>query len=200
MEIMINGQLVTCTPKEYVELQQLGVLPSPPPSNGTDLTPWNTPKQGFPWNEPKLPDDIKPLPEGDTSPKPHNWNDDYHVVPLYGCVVDQRTIKLEPSTPIVQDKMPQVEIGGNGTIHISVSDTSTNSASTDNTTDDLSKRYVLKETIGKGYWSSKTTEYFTQNLNEAWKFNKASDAMVIMDYLQTNHYGAFTVEPYQGES
>ena len=187
---MINGQLVTCTPKEYVELQQLGVLPSPPPSNGTDLTPWNTPKQGFPWNEPKLPDDIQPLPEGDT----------YHVVPLYGCVVDQRTIKLEPSTPIVQDKMPQVEIGGNGTIHISVSDTSTNSASTDHTTDDLSKRYVLKETSGKGYWSSKTTEYFTQNLNEAWKFNKASDAMVIMDYLQTNQYGTFTVEPYQGES
>lgn len=200
MEIMINGQLVTCTPKEFVELQQLGVLPSPPPSNGTDLTPWNTPKQGFPWNEPKLPDDYNPLPEGDTQTKPPYWADNYNVVPLYGCVVDQRDIKLEPSTPVVQDKMPQVSIGGNGEIHISVSDNSTSSTATDNAADDLPKRYVLKETSGKGYWSSKTTEYFTQNLNEAWKFNKASDAMVIMDYLQTNHYGIFTVEPYQGES
>ena len=200
MEIMINGQLVTCTPKEYVELQQLGVLPSTPASNGTDLTPRNTPKQGFPWNEPKLPDDINPLPEGDTQTQPPYWADNYNVVPLYGCVVDQRSIKLEPSTPVVQDKMPPVKIDDNGKIHISVSDISTSSTATEPAADDLPKRYVLKEMSGKGYWSSKTSEYFTQNLNEAWKFNKASDAMVIMDYLQTNHYGTFTVESYQGES
>ena len=199
MEIMINGQLVTCTPKEYVELQQLGVLPSTPASNGTDLTPRNTPKQGFPWNEPKRPDDIKPLPEGDPQTKPSYWADNYNVVPLYGCVVDQRGIKLELSTPVVQDQMPPVKIDDNGKIHISVSDNSTSSMATEHAADDLSKRYVLKETSGKGYWSSKTSEYFTQNLNEAWKFNKASDAMVIMDYLQTNHYGTFTVEPYQGD-
>ena len=53
MEIMLNGQLVTCTPDEYARLVQLGLIPNAQKA-GTDIKVTPTPK---------LPDDIVKLPE-----------------------------------------------------------------------------------------------------------------------------------------
>ena len=51
MEIMLNGQLVSCTPKEYKELLDMGLI-SNPASVATQDT------QAYPQN---LPDDINRL-------------------------------------------------------------------------------------------------------------------------------------------
>ena len=56
MEIMLNGQLVSCTPKEYKELMDMGLVPGPD-SAATQST------QPCPGNIPVLPDDINRLPE-----------------------------------------------------------------------------------------------------------------------------------------
>ena len=58
MEIMLNGQLVSCTPKEYKELMDMGLVPGPD-SVATQ------PAQVRPGNMPVLPDDINRLPEAD---------------------------------------------------------------------------------------------------------------------------------------
>lgn len=55
MEIMLNGQLVSCTPKEYKELMDMGLI-SNPVSVATQST------QVYPGNIPVLPDDIKQYP------------------------------------------------------------------------------------------------------------------------------------------
>lgn len=56
MEIMLNGQLVSCTPNEYKELMDMGII-SNPGSVATQST------QVYPGNIPVLPDDINQLPE-----------------------------------------------------------------------------------------------------------------------------------------
>jgi hypothetical protein len=95
MEIMLNGQLVSCTPKEYKELMDMGLIQNPHATN-----------QVYPGNTPKLPDDIVPLPEGTGNPLPDNiktergdvseWlSNGTRCVPLYGCVQTD-TINLAP--------------------------------------------------------------------------------------------------------
>lgn len=59
MEITLNGQLVSCTPKEYKELMDMGIIQNP-----FDKA------QSYPGNTPKLPDDIVSLPEGTGNPLP----------------------------------------------------------------------------------------------------------------------------------
>ena len=54
MEITLNGQLVSCTPKEYKELMDMGLIASPA-SVATQFT------QEYPHNIPALPDDINQL-------------------------------------------------------------------------------------------------------------------------------------------
>lgn len=92
MEIMLNGQLVSCTPKEYKELMDMGLIPNP--------------FDKYPGNTPKLPDDIVPLPEGTGNPLPDSiktergdvseWlSNGTMCVPLYGCVQTD-TINLAP--------------------------------------------------------------------------------------------------------
>lgn len=56
MEIMLNGQLVSCTPKEYKELMDMGFI-----SNQYSVATQST--QVYPGNIPVLPDDINQLPE-----------------------------------------------------------------------------------------------------------------------------------------
>ena len=96
MEITLNGQLVSCTPKEYKELMDMGLIQNP-----FDKA------QSYPGNTPKLPDDIVPLPEGTGNPLPDSiktergdvseWlsNGIRCVVPVYGCVQTD-TINLAP--------------------------------------------------------------------------------------------------------
>ena len=56
MEIMLNGQLVSCTPKEYKELMDMGLVPGPDSvATRTDRV--------CPGNIPVLPDDINQLQE-----------------------------------------------------------------------------------------------------------------------------------------
>lgn len=56
MEITLNGQLVSCTPKEYKELMDMGFIVNPY-SVATQST------QVYPGNIPVLPDGINQLPE-----------------------------------------------------------------------------------------------------------------------------------------
>ena len=56
MEIMLNGQLVSCTPKEYKELMDMGFI-----SNQHSVATQST--QVYPGNIPVLPDSINQLPE-----------------------------------------------------------------------------------------------------------------------------------------
>ena len=57
MEIMLNGQLVSCTPKEYKELMDMGLI-----SNLGSVATQST--RVYPGNAPVLPDDFNQLPEG----------------------------------------------------------------------------------------------------------------------------------------
>lgn len=63
MEIMLNGQLVSCTPKEYKELMDMGLI-----SNLGSVAVRST--QVYPGNTPVLPDDINQLPETAGNPPP----------------------------------------------------------------------------------------------------------------------------------
>ena len=56
MEIMLNGQRVSCTPKEYKELMDMGFI-----FNQYSVATQST--QVYPGNIPVLPDDINQLPE-----------------------------------------------------------------------------------------------------------------------------------------
>ena len=62
MEIMLNGQLVSCTPKEYKELMDMGFI-----FNQHSVATQST--QVYPGNIPVLPDGINQLPETSLSVK-----------------------------------------------------------------------------------------------------------------------------------
>ena len=89
MEITLNGQLVTCTPKEYKELMEMGLITNPyaKADQSTQVYPGNI--QILPDDINHLPETAKPFPEqlrpkrGDTE----QWLDNgVRCVPLYGCV------------------------------------------------------------------------------------------------------------------
>lgn len=67
MEIMLNGQLVSCTPKEYKELIDMGLV-----FNQYSVA-TQQPTQVYPGNIPVLPDDINPLPETTGNPPPSQF-------------------------------------------------------------------------------------------------------------------------------
>lgn len=66
MEIMLNGQLVSCTPKEYKELMEMGLISSPYSGASQSI-------KTMPGNIPILPDDINPLPETTGNPPPSQF-------------------------------------------------------------------------------------------------------------------------------
>lgn len=76
MEVMLDGQLVTCTPEEYMELKRLGAFGGKPAEQGTAPK-----KQGY-----------------------KDWlgNGMTHVIPVYGCVID--TSMLEGKTAMLDGK------------------------------------------------------------------------------------------------
>ena len=67
MEITLNGQLVSCTPKEYKELMDMGFIVNPF-SVATQST------QVYPGNIPVLPDGINQLPEATQSTQVYPGN------------------------------------------------------------------------------------------------------------------------------
>lgn len=182
MEITLNGQLVTCTPDEYARLIQLGLIPTQ--SAGTKVSPIQITPQ------PSLPDDIVPLPKEDfpQQPKPKDWyepdpdfwkNNRMHVVPLYGCVIDDHTQLGDSITPFVEVKSNQQ------------ADTSTTSTSA---VADTSKYYAIKKTDSDEWWSSKGYEFLTKNEFDARLFSDPSEAQGIIDFLGTR-FGELTIVP-----
>lgn len=82
MEIMINGQLVTCTTKEYKELMGMGLIPGQPA--GTKAAPnvadWHEELRQIAENYPKI------------DPEPNRYGS-IAVNPVYGCVVPAKEAK-----------------------------------------------------------------------------------------------------------
>ena len=67
MEIMLNGQRVSCTPKEYKELMDMGFI-----FNQYSVATQST--QVYPGNIPVLPDSINQLPEATQSTQVYPGN------------------------------------------------------------------------------------------------------------------------------
>lgn len=181
MEIMLNGQLVTCTPDEYARLIQLGLIPTQ--SAGTHVSPNQITPQ------PSLPDDIVPLPKDDfpQQPKPKDWyetdpdfwkNNRMHVVPLYGCIVEDHTQLGDPIKPFVEVKSTQQ------------ADTSTASKSA--VADD--QRYAIKKKGSDEWWSSKGYEFLTKNESDAKQFRDIEEAQNIINFVGTR-FGDLTIVP-----
>lgn len=187
MEITLNGQLVTCTPDEYARLIQLGLIPTQ--SAGTKVSPIQITPQ------PSLPDDIVPLPKDDfpQQPKPKDWKDRYepdpdfwknrmHVVPLYGCIVDDHTQIGDSITQFVEVKSNQQ------------ADTSTASNSA---VADTPKYYVIKKTDADEWWSRKSDEFITKSESDAKQFRDIGEAQNVIEFIGTR-FGELTIVPAKG--
>lgn len=83
MEIMLNGQLVTCTPKEYKELMDMGLLPGQPA--GTKAAP----QLDEGWKD-QLGEIIKKYPK--IEPEKPKFGT-CTVTPVYGCMVPAEEAK-----------------------------------------------------------------------------------------------------------
>ena len=82
MEIMINGQLVTCTPKEYKELIGMGLLPGQPAGTkaASNVADWHEELRQIVEKYPKI------------DPEPNRYGS-IAVTPVYGCVVPAKEAK-----------------------------------------------------------------------------------------------------------
>lgn len=181
MEIMLNGQLVTCTPDEYARLIQLGLIPTQ--SAGTHASP----NQIIP--QPSLPDDIVPLPKDDfpQQPKPRDqyerdqdfWkNNRMHVVPLYGCIVEDHTQIGDSITQFVEVKSTQQ------------ADTSTAS----NSAVAKDQFYVIKKKESDEWWSRKSDEFLTKSESDAKQFREIGEAQNVIDFIG-HRFGDLIIVP-----
>jgi hypothetical protein len=175
MEIMLNGQLVTCTPDEYARLIQLGLIPTQ--AAGTKVGPLQiTPK-------PSLPDDIVPLPKEDF-PQQYRKDDDIHhwirngeiyAVPLYGCVVRQDTA--------VGDQIKiDVQQMDDGELKLFKKDIT----AADNTTVPKKTYYVLKKKGVNQWWSNSMHQFTTTNEMDARLFSDIDEATKTIKYINDN--------------
>lgn len=178
MEIMLNGQLVTCTPDEYARLIQLGLIPTQ--SAGTKVSPIQITPQ------PSLPDDIVPLPKEDFPQQPKIYKQDpdfwknnrMHVVPLYGCIIDDHTQIGDSITPFVEVKSTQQ------------ADTSTASTSAV----DKEQFYVIKKKESDEWWSRQSDEFLTKSESDAKLFRDIGEAQNVINFIG-NRFGEFTIVP-----
>jgi hypothetical protein len=197
MEIMLNGQLVTCTPDEYARLIQLGLIPTQ--SAGTKVSPIQITPQ------PSLPDDIVPLPKDDfpQQPKPRDryepdtdfWkNNRMHVVPLYGCIVDDHT---QIGDPYQYKAFPEVKVqldatqNQDGTIAIMPKV----NVVADVKAADKTKYYVLKKKGADEWWSTKGDEFTTTDEKYARLFTNPEEARRIIE-LTGSRFGELEIVPY----
>lgn len=169
MEIMLNGQLVTCTPDEYARLVQLGLIPNAQ-KVGADTTPNII---GAP--TPKLPDDIVKLPE-DNFPKypkiddSHDWTrNEMHVVPLYGCIVDNSTMGSEPLAFQVTQNVDTLEVNVTSTY------------------------YVLKKVGEDKWWSSQAYQYLCDDIKNAYVYISKEHAEEAKKNLK-DRFGDFEIQ------
>lgn len=82
MEITLNGQLVSCTPKEYKELMDMGLLPGQPAGTKTasNVADWHEELRQIAEKYPKI------------DPEPNRYGS-IAVTPVYGCVVPAKEAK-----------------------------------------------------------------------------------------------------------
>ena len=170
MEIMLNGQLVTCTPDEYARLVQLGLIPNAQKA-GTDIKVTPTPT---------LPDDIVKLPENNYPQYPkigdnQDWlRNGMHVVALYGCTVENHTLGSEPLTFPVTQKVDTLEVSTQAT---KVSST----------------YYVLKKVDEDKWWSSQAYQYLCDDISNAYIYISKEHAEEAKKNLQ-GRFGDFEVQ------
>ena len=170
MEIMLNGQLVTCTPDEYARLVQLGLIPNAQKA-GTDIKVTPTPK---------LPDDIVKLPEDNFPQYPkigdtQDWlRNGTHVVALYGCTVEQHTLGSEPLTFPVTQKPDTLEV-------------STQAYTATST------HYVLKKVGEDKWWSSQAYQYLFDDISKAYVYVSKESAEEAKKNLQAR-FGDFEIQ------
>lgn len=166
MEIMLNGQLVTCTPDEYARLVQLGLIPNAQKA-GTEIKVTPTPK---------LPDDIVKLPEDNFPPYPkigdtQDWlRNGTHVVALYGCTVETHTLGKFPVT----QKLDTLEV-------------STQAYKTTST------HYVLKKVGEDKWWSSQAYQYLCDDISNAYVYTSKESAEEAKKNLQ-DRFGDFEIQ------
>lgn len=173
MEIMLNGQLVTCTPDEYARLVQLGLIPNAQKA-GTDIKVTPTPT-------PTLPDDIVKLPENNYPQYPkigdsQDWlRNGMHVVALYGCTVERHTLDSEPLTfiPVTQK-----------------ADTLVVSTQANKTT---STQYVLKKVDEDKWWSSQPYQYLCDDIKNAYVYISKEHAEEAKKNLK-DRFGDFEIQ------
>ena len=195
MEIMLNGQLVTCTPDEYARLIQLGLIPGAssgtratepsqpdaiPPLNGRD------PVTGLPVIDefPKLPDDYTPLPEqypriGDSYP---DWlKNGTQITALYGCISSVSQIK-----PI-----------GESTQTSDILSESSNERKRIEPINIRNSTYFLVKRDGRNeYLSSENGESLTDDREKAFHFGDCEDAIRIARMVSLPNSGiVYIVEP-----
>ena len=169
MEIMLNGQLVTCTPDEYARLVQLGLIPNVQKA-GTDTAPniIGTPT-------PKLPDDIVKLTEDNFPEYPKigdspDWlRNKMHVVPHYGCIVDNRTMDSEPLAFQVTQNVDTLEVNVTSTY------------------------YVLKKVDEDKWWSSQAYQYLCDNVSNAYVYRSKEHAEEAKKNLK-DRFGDFEIQ------
>lgn len=171
MEIMLNGQLVTCTPDEYARLVQLGLIPNAQKA-GTEIKVTPTPK---------LPDDIVKLPENNYPQYPkigdtQDWlRNGTHVVALYGCTVERHTLDSEPLTFIpVTQKADTLEV-------------STQAYKTTST------HYVLKKVDEDKWWSSQPYQYLCDDIKNAYVYTSKEHAEEAKKNLK-DRFGDFEIQ------
>ena len=173
MEIMLNGQLVTCTPDEYARLVQLGLIPTAQKA-GSDTAPIKvTPT-------PSLPDDIVNLPENNYPQYPkigdsQDWlRNGTHVVALYGCTVEHHTLGSEPLTfPVTQKP---------DTLYVS---TQANKVTR--------TYYVLKKVGEDKWWSSEAYKYLCDDVSNAYTYISKENAEEAKKNLQ-DRFGDFEIQ------
>ncbi len=170
MEIMLNGQLVTCTPDEYARLVQLGLIPNAQKA-GTDIKVTPTPK---------LPDDIVKLPEDNYPQYPkigdtQDWlRNGTHVVALYGCTVEHHTLGSEPLTFPATQKLDTLEV-------------STQAYKTTST------HYVLKKVGEDKWWSSHPYQYLCDDISKAYVYVSKESAEEAKKNLK-DRFGDFEIQ------
>lgn len=170
MEIMLNGQLVTCTPDEYARLVQLGLIPNAQKA-GTDIKVTPTPK---------LPDDIVKLPEDNFPQYPkigdtQDWlRNGTHVVALYGCTVEPHTLGSESLPFPVTQKVDTLEVS-----------TQANKVT--------STYYVLKKVDEDKWWSSQTYHYLCDDISNAYIYISKEHAEEAKKNLK-DRFGDFEIQ------
>jgi len=192
MEIMLNGQLVTCTPDEYARLIQLGLIPTQ--SVGTKVSPIQITPQ------PSLPDDIVPLPKEDFPQYPKvgdtpDWlRNGTHVVAVYGCVVDQHT---QIGDPYQYKAFPEVKVQLDATQNQDSTITITPKVNVvaDVKAADKTKYYVLKKKGADEWWSTKGDEFTTTDEKYARLFTDPEEARRIIEFTGSR-FGDMEVIPY----